>query len=174
MNPAAPTFGPGGVGGMMYMPGGQGYFAPGTFPQAAGWQGGQYGQYGMGPAAAMQAAASAGAAGSQQGMAGGSTSMGAGPQQQPGSGGGYAAAGGAPKATPTVTPPRVRCRRYCWLLPSRHGICGATLLCEKVIKMEGLHCSRSLLEPFRPLRTSFCAAGEEDPTDRESGHPRGD
>lgn len=113
MNPAAPTFGPGGVGGMMYMPGGQGYFAPGSFPQAAGWQGGQYGQYAMGQAAAMQAAAAAGAAGSQQGMGGSGAGMGPGQQQQPGGAGGYAAAAGAPKPAPTVTPPRVRAAAVC-------------------------------------------------------------
>lgn len=103
MNPSAATFGPAGMGGMMYMPGGQQYFAPSQFPQ--GWGGAQYGQYGMSPAAMAQAAAAAGAGG-QQGMGPGGAGGMAGPQQQAGGSGFPAAA--APKPTPTVTPPRVR------------------------------------------------------------------
>ena len=173
MNPAAPTFGPGhGVGGMMYMPGGQGYF-PGTFPQAAGWQGGQYGQYGMGPAAAMQAAAAAGASGSQQGMAGGAGSMGAGPQQQPGGGSGYAAAASAPKPTPTVTPPRVRPAAACpAIVPCLPCTCNTVNCCRFD---QRVHCLRTLCcwpEPSHCPCSTF--SGEEDPADREPGHTRGD
>lgn len=113
MNPGAAAFGPGAMSGVMYMPGGGGYFAAPGFPQTA-WQGAaQYGgQYGMNPAAAnMQAAMQAGAGG-QQGMPGvGAGGMGGGQgPQQPGAGSGpyAAAAAGGPKPGPSVTPTRVR------------------------------------------------------------------